>query len=141
MRQQAKTKVQGYLAKDAELRTTRDGRSVLGLTVPFQRSRFNKQTNEYENIGDTLWTQATLWDDAAVEFAPKLLKGTPVIIEGVPEIRTWEKDGRTGVNFGLLFAQVSIVAEVPRRAQQQAQQADPADAWTAPGASWDDQPF
>lgn len=145
MRQEALTRVKGYLAKDAELRRTRDGRSVLGLTVPFQRSRFNKQTNEYERIGETLWTQATLWDEVAEAFAPRLLKGTPVIVEGVPEIRLWEKDGRTGTSFELLFAQVSVVADVPRheRAQSAAPQAaaPQEDAWATPGAWGDDTPF
>ncbi len=142
MRQEALTRVKGYLSRDAELRHTRDGRAVLDVTVPFQRSRFNKQTNQYENIGETLWVRASLWDEAATSSAEKWRKGVPVIIEGVPDLRQWESDGRSGVAFELLFAQVSIVAEARRRTQAEpAPPPLPEDAWATPGAFEDDTPF
>lgn len=146
MRQSAIIEMNGYLAKDGELRSTRDGRAVLGLTMAYTRSRKNPQTNQYEDVGETLWARFALWDDAATQFADRLRKGTPLRVKGIPELRLWEKDGRSGVNLEIQFAEVAIVAEVPRQAsssapvQQQPTQSD-ADAWATPGAFGDDTPF
>lgn len=146
MRQQALIEMDGYLSKDGELRYTRDNRAVLGMSMAFTRRKRN-QAGEWEDAGPSLWAQFALWDDAAEANADRLVKGTPVHVKGIPELRTWEKDGRHGVNLEILFAQVSIVADAPRREQSQAQEpwsqptADPADAWATPGAFGDDTPF
>ena len=72
-------------------------------------------------------------------------KGTPVKVKGIPELRTWEKDGRSGVNLEIQFAEVSIVAEVLQSRgtapAPQTQAADAVDAWATPGAWGDDTPF
>jgi single-strand DNA-binding protein len=147
MRQQAIIEMSGYLAKDGELRSTRDGRSVLGLTMAYTRSRRNLQTNQYEDVGETLWARFALWDDAATAYADRLVKGTPVKVKGIPELRTWEKDGRSGVNLEIQFAEVSIVAEVLKARdggpapQAQSTAETTADAWATPGAWGDDTPF
>lgn len=58
-----------------------------------------------------------------------------MIVEGVPELRAWEHEGRSGVNFELVYAQVSIVAEPPRNHQAKAvQQSQADDAWETPAA-------
>lgn len=145
MRQQATTKIAGYLSRDPELRYTQHGDAVLGLSVPFTPRKRNKQTNEWEDAGPTLWVQAALWREQAELFADKLAKGTAVILEGEPALRVWEKDGKHGSNLELKFAQVSIVPTAPRRQDAApadwAPQADPADAWATPGAFGDDTPF
>jgi single-strand DNA-binding protein len=145
MRQSAIIEMNGYLAKDGELRQTRDGRAVLGLTMAYTRSRLNKQTNQYEDVGETLWARFALWDEAATSYVERLRKGTPVRVKGIPELRLWEKDGRSGVNFEIQFAEVAIVAEVSKQARDagpaQQQPAAEADAWATPGAWGDDTPF
>lgn len=149
MRQQASMKVAGYLSRDPELRYTPQGDAVLGLSVPFTPRKLNKQTNKWEDAGPTLWVQASLWREQAELLADKLAKGTAVIVEGVPQLRTWEANGNSGVNLELRFAQVSIVPTAPRRADaapsQQEARATPgvsdADAWATPGAFGDDTPF
>lgn len=147
MRQHATMKVAGYLSRDPELRYTPQGDAVLGLSVPFTPRKMNKQTNQWEDAGPTLWVQASLWREQAELFADKLAKGTAVIVEGVPSLRSWESNGKSGVNLELRFAQVSIVPTAPRRdaghapqAEQWAAPSNDADAWAAPGV-FDDQPF
>jgi len=140
MRQQATMKVAGYLSRDPELRTTPNGDKVLGLSVPFTPRRLDKQTNHYVDAGPTLWTQATLWNRDAELFADKLAKGTAVIVEGMPALRAWEANGKSGVNLELRFAQVSIVPTAPRQ-QDAAPPQDSADAWATPGSWGDDTPF
>ena len=146
MRPQATIEMAGYLSKDGELRQTRDGRAVLGLTMPYTRRRRIGQSNDFEDAAPTLWARFAIWDEAATAFAERLRKGTPVKVKGIPSLRTWEKDGRSGVNLEIEFAEVSTVAEVPRQAREQ-QQSSPQraeeDAWATPGA-WgpmDDTPF
>lgn len=143
MRQQATMKVAGYLSRDPELRYTPQGDAVLGLSVPFTPRKLNRQTNEWEDAGPTLWVQASLWREQAELFASKLAKGTAVVIEGVPQLREWEANGKHGANLEIRFAQVSIVPTAPRQpgGQQSAPQGDPADAWATPGAFGDDTPF
>ncbi len=146
MRQQASMKVAGYLSRDPELRYTPQGDAVLGLSVPFTPRKLNKQTNQWEDAGPTLWVQASLWGDQAELFAPKLAKGTAVIIEGQPSLRSWESNGKSGVNLELRFVQVSIVPTPLRQdaGQSPAEQwstQSPADAWATPGTFGDDTPF
>lgn len=145
MRPQATIEMTGYLSKDGELRQTRDGRAVLGLSMAYTRRRRIGQSNDFEDAAPTLWARFALWDEAATQFADRMRKGTPVKVKGIPELRTWEKDGRSGVNLEIQFAEVSIVAEVLQSRggapAQQAQAADAADAWATPGAWGDDTPF
>ncbi len=146
MRQQAIIEMTGYLSRDAELRRTRDGQPVLGLTMPYTRRRRNQQTNEYEDAAPTVWAQFALWGDAALHNADRMRKGTPVTVKGIPALKAWEKDGRSGVNLEIEFAEVAIVAEAPRQEQRSQQgfapQQTPAeDAWVTPGAFGDDTPF
>lgn len=139
MRQQVTLRIKGFLSRDPELRYTQHGEAVLGLSVPFTPRRRDKQTGEWVDAGDTLWVQAALWREDAELFADKLAKGTAVIVEGVPSLRPWEANGKSGVNLELRFAEVSIVPTAPR----QHRDAEPTggDAWATPGAWGDDTPF
>lgn len=141
MRPQATIEMTGYLSKDGELRQTQNGRAVLGLTMPYTRRRRNPQTNDYEDAAPTVWAQFAIWDEAATRYADSMKKGTPVKVKGIPALRSWEKDGRSGVSLEIEFAEVAIVAEAPRQvpAPQQAQTYE--DAWATPGAFGDDTPF
>lgn len=144
MRQQASMKVAGYLSRDPELRYTQQGDAVLGLSVPFTPRKLNRDTNTWEDAGPTLWVQATLWREDAELYAPKLQKGTAVIVEGVPSLREWEANGKHGTNLELRFAQVSIVPTAPRVGSGNGpvpSEAESTDAWAVPGAFGDDAPF
>lgn len=138
MRQTAEIEITGYLSKDGELRQTRDGRAVLGLTLPFTRRRLNKQTSTHEDAGPTLWAQFSLWDDAATHFVEKLRKGTPVHVKGIPELKSWEANGKSGVNLEIVFPVVSIIVEAPR--QVSAPQESAGD-WETTAPFGDDTPF
>lgn len=116
--------IDGYLSKDPEMRRTQGGDAVLALSVPFQRSKRN-QDGSYENVGETTWWQVTLWKEQAEAYASLLKKGSHVFVQGIPEVKTFQKnDGTSGIDAQVLFATVGIMP----RAQQRQQQA-PADAW------------
>lgn len=147
MRQEAIIEMTGYLSKDGELRQTQSGQSVLGLTLPYTRRRFDKDKNDYVDAAPTLWARVAVWGDAALHFADRMRKGTPVHVKGIPELKTWEKDGRSGVNLEIAFAEVSIVLEPPREGRPQQAPTTPVapdaggDAWATPGAWGDETPF
>lgn len=134
-------RVRGYVSREPGLRHTQQGDKVLGISVPYTPRRFDKNRDEWVDAGPTLWTQAALWGADAEAFDGKLAKGTFVVVEGEPVLRTWEKDGRTGTNLELKFAQVSIVPAPPRRDGPQQFPEQESTGWAVPGAFGDDEPF
>lgn len=126
--------VEGYVSRDLDIRTTDAGKTVVNVSVPHTPRRLNKQTNEWEDAGATLWVQASLWErDADRVQALGIRKGSLVTLTGEPALREWESNGKSGVNLDLKFATVGLIAH-PRDDQQPAS-ASGADGWatSAPG--------
>lgn len=104
----ATTTIEGFLASDGELKYTRDGLAFLGLSIPHTARRRNKQTGDWEDVGNTLWTRVTLWGEDAEAFAEFAVKGTAVIATGTPMLREYQtRDGGTGISFELNFPTVT----------------------------------
>lgn len=118
--------VEGYLAGDPKIGATQSGDSFLGFSVPHTPRRKNRDTGEWEDAGDTLWVQVTLWREDADRFAPHLTKGTQVRVEGEPVLRAWESNGKSGVNLELKFPRASIIPE------KRGTTFGTTDAWAAP---------
>jgi single-strand DNA-binding protein len=79
----------GRLGKDAELRLTSSGTSVLGFTVASDAGWGDK--------AHTNWIDCSVWGKRADSLAPYLIKGLSVTIVGDADLREWEgKDGKTG---------------------------------------------
>lgn len=117
--------IDGYVSRDLELRRTGNGKAVTSISVPCQRSKRN-QDGTYENLGETTWWQATLWEEQAEQYAQLLKKGSHVTITGIPEVTMYQKsDGTNGVRAEILFPVVGVIP----RAQQQRQQQAPAESW------------
>lgn len=73
----------GTLGRDAELKTSSKGKPYL---------RANIAVSEGEA---TTWVNATIFDQAAVEGAAKLVKGARIYIEGRLQLSEWtDRDGR-----------------------------------------------
>lgn len=131
--------VEGYLSKEPELGHTNSGDAYLGLSIPHTPRRKNRETGEWEDAGDTLWVQSTLWREDAELFAPLLRKGTQVRVEGEPVLRSWESGEKSGVNLEVKFPRVSIVPRRPKPEQQAPEPPQP-DEW-AQGTFNDETPF
>jgi single-strand DNA-binding protein len=156
--------VEGFVANEPRLNTTGNGKSVISVTVPHQRSK-RQDDGTWERQGETTWTEATFWEEQADLIAQQVTKGTAVIITGDPEVQTYEKrDGTTSAKVVLRFPTLGIVPRAQRQggqggggnawggqqqsggqpwAQQGAQQPQ-GDVWSAPqgGATYDDEtPF
>lgn len=77
--------VTGALGRDAELKTLPSGKNVLEFSVAVN-SGFGDSKKTY-------WWRAKLFGDRAAKLAGYFVKGTKLLIEGVPELREYEKDG------------------------------------------------
>ncbi len=127
--------VEGYLSKDAQLARTNSGDAYLNLSVAHTPRKKNRDTGEWEDAGDTLWVQFTLWREDAEVFAPYAVKGTLVRVEGEPQLQAWEAIGKSGVNLELRFPRASIVPRQARDRGQGARSAPTGDPWATPAVS------
>lgn len=131
--------IEGFLAADPEIRQA-NGKSVANFTIPHTDRAKNKQTGDFEDVGDTLWVRVALWERDADLAAQHLRKGVLVRVEGTPVLKAWERDGKSGTNLEIKFASFSIIPRADRNATQQPS-APAQDSWSAPTAYGDDTPF
>jgi single-strand DNA-binding protein len=61
----------------------------------------------------TLWVDCAYWTDRTA-VAPYLKKGTQVFVEGIPDVRTYNKnDGTPGVSLTLRVLNVQLLGSKP----------------------------
>lgn len=77
---------------DPEQRVTGSGTAILTFRLAFNDSKFNEQTNKFEN-SRSFFVDTTAWDDLAKRLAGTVSKGDQVYVEGRLETKSWEKDG------------------------------------------------
>lgn len=78
--------VTGALGRDAELKTLPSGKNVLEFSIAVNSG--------YGDNKKTYWWKAKIFGDRAAKLAEYFVKGTKLLIEGVPELREYEaKDG------------------------------------------------
>ena len=110
----AKLEIVGALA-EPKRGQTREGKSILNLSVGHTPRRFNKDTNQWEDVGDTLWVRAAFWEDEADLIGAQVQKGMRVRLEGEPVLSVREHEGRTYTNLELKRASIAFL---PRRDAQ-----------------------
>ena len=78
--------VTGALGRDAELITLPSGKNVLEFSIAVN-SGFGDNKKTY-------WWRAKLFGDRAAKLTEHFVKGTKLLVEGVPELREYQaKDG------------------------------------------------
>lgn len=143
--------IEGFVAKDPEL-GNHQGKSVVNVSVPHAPRRLNKQTNQWEDAGDTLWVQASFWEKDADAIAATVRKGTLVTITGQPELNVYQKnDGTADAQLRIKFGTLGVIPRQDTSGQvsQSAPQQTVAEQWATnptgpavtPGAFSDDVPF
>lgn len=88
-----KVMITGNLTRDAELRSTPSGTSILSLGVAVNDRRRNQQTGDWEDYANFI--DCNMFGRRADALAPYLKKGTKVAIEGRLHYSSWE-DRNTG---------------------------------------------
>src|SRR5690606_34961550 len=87
--------ITGNLGKPVEIRFTQSGRPVASFSVADTPRRKNPQTNEWEDAGETLWVDVSVWGSEGEALAERAqgYKGR-VTVTGKLGIRSYEaKDG------------------------------------------------
>jgi single-strand DNA-binding protein len=84
--------ISGNLTRDAELRATSGGTTVLSFGVAVNDRRKNQQTGEWEDVAN--FVDCTLFGKRADALSRYLTKGTKVAIDGKLRYSSWEKDGQ-----------------------------------------------
>ena len=84
----------GNLTADPEIRVTDGGATLAEIRIAQNK---NKRTADgsWENVGDPMFFQGTVWNDMAENAAASLQKGMRVIVVGKLNYRSWEtQDGQ-----------------------------------------------
>lgn len=80
--------IMGRLAGDPELKQTGNGISVTRFTVAVDRP-YSKGSDR-----QTDWVDIVAWRNTAEFLCKYFQKGSPIIIEGSIQTKSWEKDGQ-----------------------------------------------
>lgn len=144
--------ITGNLGQDPELRFTPTGKAVVNGSIGDTPRRLNRDTNTWEDAGETLWLRFSLWNNAEA-FTEAARKGSKVIATGRLKARSWT-DKQTSQQRTVIELDAETIAIVPKNSaqpQQQgggwsgSQQADPWSTSSAPtggaGNSYDEPPF
>jgi len=111
--------IAGNLTRDPELRATTSGKSVLHFGMAVNDSRFNQQTQEWEDRPNFI--DVVVFGNMADSLSKMLHKGMKVAVDGKLRYTSWEKDGQKR-------SKVEVVAqhiELPPRQQQPQSQPQP----------------
>ena len=84
--------ISGNLTRDAELRTTQSGMSILGFGVAVNDRRKNQQTGEWEDCPN--FVDCTMFGTRAEKLQSYLAKGSKVALEGKLRYSSWESNGQ-----------------------------------------------
>ena len=137
--------VVGNLTADPELRYTQAGDAVANFTIASTPSKFNKQTNEFED-GEALFLRCSVWRDFAEHVASSLSKGMRVIAQGNLVQRSYEtKQGEKRSSVELQVTEVGpslryATAQVARQQRQDGSQGGQQGGWPTGGASQGSRP-
>jgi len=132
----------GFVGKVHGLKFNNDGKPRFSFSVAEGHSRFNKQTNEWEDIGTTWWA-TTVFGKQAEDLADVIGEGKKqqVVVVGRSSTREYEKDGETSTSLDVIADHAALVhranqpSQPPQNAPQQSwgggQQAQhPQDPWS-----------
>lgn len=100
--------ISGNLTRDAELRQTQGGTSVLSILVAVNDRRRNPQSGEWEDHAN--FVDCVLFGRRADALAPKLRKGSKVAIEGKLRYSSWERDGQRRSKLEVMVDEVELMS-------------------------------
>ena len=110
----------GNLGKDAEIKTTQNGKTVCTFSVAVKSG--------YGDNQKTTWAICAIFGKRAEGQLPQyLVKGQQVAISGEAQLDEWEKDGVKNKALKVVFNSLDLIGEKKADSpqQQQYQQAPP----------------
>ncbi len=109
-----KLQVIGNLGKDCTVNTV-NGKNVMNFNVAHTEKYKDAQGVQKEK---TTWVECAYWSDRTA-VAPYLKKGTQVYVEGQPEVRTWESNGKSGASLTVRVSSVQLLGGKPEGGESQ----------------------
>lgn len=94
----------GNLGRDAELKVTNSGTSVLNFSVGASGSR---------KEDETVWHSCALFGKRAESLSQYLKKGQKVFVRGEFKLRQWSKGDRHGVDVDVTADEVELLGGKP----------------------------
>lgn len=129
----------GNLTADPELRFTPGGDAVTNFTVADTPRKFNKQTNAWEDSGETMFVRCSIWREDAEVAAEHLRKGQRVTVTGKLKQRSYEKDGQTRVSIEMDAE--SVAGHGQRKSADRAPRQPASDPWATQPTGTVEPPF
>lgn len=100
--------ISGNLTRDAELRTTQGGMSILDFGVAVNDRRRNQQTGEWEDCPN--FVDCTVFGTRGEKLQPYLTKGSKVALEGKLRYRSWESGGQRRSKLGVIVDDLEFMS-------------------------------
>jgi len=115
-----KLQVIGNLGKDCTVNTV-NGKNVMNFNVAHTEKYKDAQGVQKEK---TTWVECAYWSDRTA-VAPYLKKGTQVFVEGQPEVRTWESNGKSGASLTVRVSSVQLLGGKPEGSESSGSYSQP----------------
>ena len=112
--------ISGNLTRDAEMRSTAGGTSVLQFSVAVNKRRKNSQTGEWEDYPNFI--DCTLFGKRADALKQRLSKGAKVAVDGKLRWSQWERDGQKRSRIDVIVEEIELM--VPKRDEGRAEAVD-----------------
>ena len=100
--------ISGNLTRDAELRTTQSGMSILDFGVAVNDRRKDQQTGEWEDCPN--FVDCTMFGTRAEKLQPFLTKGSKVALEGKLRYSSWERGGQRRSKLGVIVDDLEFMS-------------------------------
>lgn len=113
--------IEGFAA-EPKPRVSQSGKRMIDVSVAHSPRRFNKQSNQWEDVTDkdgqkiTTWARATFFDEKADAVQTLVGKGTLVRLEGEPRLNVYTNNqGQAAASIDVQFADISLVVQAARQ--------------------------
>ena len=100
--------ISGNLTRDAELRTTQSGMSILDFGVAVNDRRKNQRTGEWEDCPN--FVDCTVFGARAEKLQPYLAKGSKVALEGKLRYSSWESNDQRRSKLSVIVDDLEFVS-------------------------------
>lgn len=123
----------GNIGKVRGLQFSQDGKPRFNFSVGESHRRFDKQTNDWQDIGTTWWN-VTMFGRQAEDLADILQDGAKqqVVVSGRSQTRFYELNGEQRSSLDVVADNVGLVHRAQQRQQQPQQSPAQQDPWGTP---------
>ena len=87
----------GNVATEIRFNTTPEGIPVASFRLAATERKFDRETSRWVD-GEVNWYTVSCWRALAENVASSIQKGDPVFVIGRLNVRTWERDERSGTS-------------------------------------------